>query len=115
VACRLAALVVLTACGPAPGEGIRFAVENADSVPLDSVVVLTSGHQYALGTVAPGERRAVAVTADGECHFEVEHGRGARRRLHAGGYFERGYVGSYLARVRRDSVLAPVDTIALPR
>jgi hypothetical protein len=103
--------VVLTACGPARPEALHFTVENADSLPLDSVVVVTTGHRYVLGTIAPGGRRSVAVTADGESHFEVEHGHGVRRRLHAGGYFERGYVGSYLARVRRDSVLATVDSV----
>lgn len=103
-------VVAIVACGP---RGITFQLENADSVPLDSVVVFTTGHQYPLGTLAPGERRSVVVTSKGESHFEIEHGVGVgqRHRLKIGGYFEGGYRGNFFARVRRDSVLTVADSV----
>lgn len=101
-------VVAIAACGP---RGITFHLENGDSTSLDSVVVFTTGHQYQLGTLAPGERRSVVVDAKGESHFEIEHGRGQRSRLNLGGYFEGGYSGSFYARVRRDSVLAVADSV----
>lgn len=103
-------LMVIAACGTVFDRGVTLHLENGDSVSLDSVVVFTSGHQYFLGSLAPGERRSVVVRATGESRFEIEHGRGQRKRINLGGYFESGYRGSYFARVRRDSVLAIADS-----
>jgi len=79
---------------------------------MDSVVVLTTGFRYPIGDLAPGEQRTVAVEAEGESHFEIEYGRAERRRLNLGGYFERGYVGTYFARVRHDSVVLTRDSVS---
>lgn len=101
-------VVAIAACGP---RGVTFQLENGDSVPLDSVVVFTTGHEYRLGTLAPGERRSIVVSAKGESGFEIEHGRDQRQRLQIGGYFESGYRGTFFARVRRDTVLTLADSI----
>jgi hypothetical protein len=64
-----------------------------------------------LGALAPGELHTVPVEANAESHFEIEYGQAVRRRLNLGGYFERGYVGSYFARVRDDSVVLTRDNV----
>jgi hypothetical protein len=75
------------------------------------VIVVTTGYRYSIGTLAPGEQRSVAVEAEGESHFEIEYGRAERRRLNLGGYFERGYAGTYFVRVRNDSVVLTRDSV----
>jgi hypothetical protein len=107
----LGVLAPLIGCRSARPEALQFTLENVGPGRLDSVVVVTTGHRYAIGDLAPGERRSVQVTASGESHFEVEYGHGARHRLNVGGYFESGYVGSYFARVRPDTVLVTRDSV----
>jgi hypothetical protein len=103
-------LAFCAGCGGRPNH-LRLIVENGGTAPLDSVVVLTTGYRYPIGALAPGEQRIVAVEAEGESHFEIEYGRAERRRLNLGGYFERGYVGTYFARVRHDSVVLTRDSV----
>ena len=112
VLATLSAFSALTSCRDDQPSALQFTLENAGPGVLDSVVVITTGHRYPLGSIAPGEHRSVQVTASGESHFEVEYGLGHRHRLNVGGYFEPGYLGSYYARVRPDSVLATRDSIA---
>ena len=94
------------ACG-APPPGVAFTLANGGSAGLDSVVVLTTGHAYPLGDLAPGAVRAAHLEATGESAIHVEFGRGdaRRRRPVPASYFEPRSRMVIVARVAADSVL----------
>jgi hypothetical protein len=92
--------------------GIDLTLANDASVPLDSVVIHTTGFSYPIGDLVPGAMHKLKVNSTGESHIEVEHGLpGARRRLVLGVYFEERYRGSVTARIGRDTVLALTSRI----
>ena len=92
--------------------GIDLTLTNDAAVPLDSVVVYTTGFSYPIGDLAPDETHNLKVNSTGESHIEVEHGApSARRRLILGLYFEERYRGSATARVSTDSVLSLTSRI----
>ena len=94
-------------------DRIRLMVENLGRTPLDSVIVLTTGRSYPIGTIPAGTTRELLIGANGESHIELEHGRAGRRRLIVGTYFESGYRGSIRVRVTADSVLTVLDSIRI--
>jgi hypothetical protein len=101
---RFIALVALA--GAACSEsGIALTLVNVGGTSLDSVVVHTTGYDYPLGNLAPGDTARARLQATGESHVELTHGRGSRSRLRVGGYFERGYTGTMHVRLTADSVL----------
>lgn len=105
VGCALAVAIACSACDDRPG--VTLTLHNADTAALDSVVVLTSGGRYPLGRLAPGAERTVRLQTSSESGIEVEHWRGARRRLVVpGSYFEQHTRATVGVRVRADSVLA---------
>jgi len=97
------------ACGPS--DGITLSIENVGTAPLDSLLVLTTGHEYTVGTVEPGASRTLHVEATSESHIELEYGIGERRRLIVGTYFEPGYRGRIRIKVTQDSIVELMDSV----
>jgi hypothetical protein len=102
----LALTGVLVWAGCRPSGGVALTVHNTGDQPLDSLVAVTTGGRYPLGTLAPGAARTVTVQARGESGVELEHGQGGRQRLVVQVYFERGYGGTIDVEVTADSVRA---------
>jgi len=80
---------------------------------LDSVVVLTTGRKYPVGSLAGGSSTRLRIGAGGESHIEVEHGAGMRHRLRVGTYFESGYGGKIDVRLTADSIVGIADSIMI--
>ena len=96
------------ACGRG---GVDVTLENRGAARLDSVAVVTTGHRYTLGELPAGGSRTVRVEADGDSHVEVEHGRGARRRLVVDTYFGPGARGTVRAELTADTVLSVTSQV----
>jgi hypothetical protein len=81
----LGILVVTLAVAPALGcrgrDSVALTLENVGQIPLDSVVVFTTGRSYPIGSLSAGGPRRLMIGATGESHIEVEHGTQRRRRL----------------------------------
>jgi hypothetical protein len=111
---RIAALLTLLSAASCRGrDSITLTLENVGQVPLDSVVVFTTGRAYSVGSIAGGASTRLRIGANGESHIEIEHGAGSRRRLRVGTYFERGYGGKIDVRLTADSIVAIADSIRI--
>jgi hypothetical protein len=95
------------------GDRITLTLENVGRSQLDSVVVLTTGRSYPVGSLPAGASRRLLIGADGESHIEVEHGIQSRQRLVVGTYLESGYGGRITVRLTADSVMAISDSIRI--
>ena len=83
------------------GDNVTVTVVNRGAIPLHGVTVRVTGESYALGTLAPGERRETRVAPRGESNVEVDWG-SPRGEAHHGVvdcYFESGYHGSVLVEI----------------
>jgi len=109
----LVMFVAMIAAGCRGRDSIRLRLENVGDVPLDSVVVYTTGRQYEAGRLAPGRSTQLLIGANGESYIEIEHGVGSRRRLRVDTYFESGYTGKIEVRLRTDSIIAVIDSISI--
>jgi len=112
---RLFVAIVLAAtlAGCRARDSVELRLENVGTEGLDSLVIYTTGREYVVGRLGPGESTHVMIGANGESHIEVEHGKGERRRLRVGIYFESGYGGSITVRLRADSVVAVFDSVKI--
>lgn len=96
--------------------GIQVTVQNTGSQSLGAVVLHVTGESYDLGGVTPGASTQVIVRPSSESHLEIEFtdGNGNRKRLNAGGYFERGYRGTIRVSVKDGVIDKNEQEISLP-
>jgi hypothetical protein len=106
----LAALMVL---GCRAADSITLTLENVGRIPLDSVIVFTTGRSYPIGSIPAGASSDLLIGANGESHIEIEHGSHPRHRVRVSTYFEGGYSGKINVRLTADSVVAVVDSIRI--
>jgi hypothetical protein len=106
-------LLIIGVVGCGGPDGIRMVLRNVGDVPLDSIVVHTTGRQYQAGRVASGDSTQLLIGANGESHIEIEHGIRTRQRLRVGTYFESGYGGKIEVHLRGDSVMTVIDSITI--
>lgn len=100
--CLAGSTLALAACGP--GE-LDLQLINADSAPLDSVRVATTGFSYELGDLQPGDTIDLRVQSNGEGSLRLAHGGEAGAELVLVPYFQAGELDAVQARLWRDSAL----------
>jgi hypothetical protein len=106
-------LVTVLALSCRAADRITLTLENVGQIPLDSVIIFTTGRSYPIGSIPVGASSHLLIGASGESHIEIEHGARPRRRLRVGTYFEGGYSGKINVRLTADSVVAVVDSIRI--
>jgi hypothetical protein len=85
--------------------GARVVVQNADTVPLHSVVVRVTGNSYLIGELPASETRTINTYPTGESHIVIEHvnAKGEMKELPVDCYFEPGYRSTIKVKVAVDS------------
>jgi hypothetical protein len=106
-------LATVPVLGCRAADSITLTLENVGRIPLDSVIVFTTGRSYPIGSIPAGASSHLLIGANGESHIEIEHGSHPRRRLRVGTYFENGYSGKINVRLTGDSVVAVLDSVRI--
>ena len=98
-------LLVAAACGTVGGA--ELTLKNVGAVSMTDVIVSTTGRQYPIGELRPGQTRAVRVCADDDSNITVEHGApSSRRRFTLEVYLDHHCTGSVNALVTADSLVS---------
>jgi hypothetical protein len=110
----LAAVLALSATcalSKAQGPGVTLTLSNVSAVTMQSVTVRVTGRSYAIGDLAPGTSKSIAVHPTADSHIELVFDR--TRRLKIDCYLERGYRGKIAAAVTPERVVAVKDETIL--
>lgn len=85
---------------------VRVIVVNVSSTPLSNIRIIVSGVVDEVGTLQPGEERAVWVKAQGESGVTVTYSSPGRGEVSSGslGYLEPGYRGRITFRIGQEGV-----------
>jgi hypothetical protein len=103
------ALFATCALARETGPGVAVTVANAGTVTMRAVTVRLTGKSYAMGDLAPGASKSVAVHTAADSHIVLVYD--GSRRLTIDCYMERGYSGKIAATVTSERVVAVKDDI----
>lgn len=91
------------------GPGVTVTVANAGTVTMHAVTVRLTGKSYAMGDLAPGARKSIAIHPTADSHIELAYD--GSRRLTIDCYMEPGYRGKITTTVTSERVVAVKDEI----
>lgn len=86
-----------------PARSITFTATNVDTQALRSVVVHITGKAYAIGDIAAGASKSVALEPGADSHVELAFS--GHPRLIVDTYFSGGYTGAIAAELTADRVV----------
>jgi hypothetical protein len=105
------ALGATCALSKGQGPGVTLMLSNVSAVPMQSVTVRVTGRSYAIGDLAPGASKSIAVHPTADSHIELVFDR--TRRLKIDCYLERGYRGRIAAAITPERVVSVKDETIL--